>query len=112
MQETNSTPIKGTRLQGEWVTSEVAERLRLLAKEFDLLLAEDPRPASFAMDMAGITSLDACCCQLLAVFLGNLKRIGVTPELGDISPEMSAQISLLGFDEAFAPSGGPVKENL
>jgi len=111
MQETINTPIKGTRLEGEWVTSEVAELLRPLAGEFDLLLAGDPRPSRFAIDMARITSLDACGCQLLAVFLGNLKRIGVTPQLGDISSEISEQISLLGFDELFASIGAPGKEN-
>jgi len=41
MQEADSTPIEGTRLQGEWVTSEVAVRLRHLTGEFDLLQPEN-----------------------------------------------------------------------
>ena len=99
--ETSSTPTRGIRLPGEWVTSEAVEHFRLLTGEFDLLLERDPRPCRIEIDVTGVTSLDACGCQLLAVFLGNLKRCGILPETFGVHPEIADQIRLLGFADRF-----------
>ena len=107
-----NTPKSRITLLGEWGTAEALDRLDQLAGESDLLLKAEPRPAGVTIDLAGITSLDACGCQLLAVFLGNLKRQGITPELCGSPPELREQIRLLGFLEALGLAEVPEKENL
>ena len=106
-----STLINHVILLGEWSVAEALERLDQLTGEFGLLLEAEPRAERVAIDMAGVTSLDACGCQLLALFLGNLKRHDVRPELCGTSPEMRVQISLLGFLEALGLASEPEKEN-
>jgi anti-anti-sigma regulatory factor len=106
-----STSQSRVTLLGDWGTAEALERLDQLAGESDLLLKAEPRPAGVTIDLAGITSLDACGCQLLAVFLGNLKRHGVAPELCGTSPELREQIRFLGFLEALGLAEVPEKEN-
>jgi anti-anti-sigma regulatory factor len=92
----------------DWI---VRPRLKLLAGELAQLLEADRRPARAEIDMAGVTSVDACGCQLLAVFLENLIRHGIVPEPCRIPPGIMEQIRLLGFADAFDPSGAPEKEN-
>jgi len=111
MQQDASAPGSGLSLRGEWGTSEAVERQSQLTGDFNLLLQAEPRPGRIEIDLAGITSLDACGCQLLAVFLGNLERHGVASELCGIPPEIRAQINLLGFSGVFAPCAAREKEN-
>ena len=98
----DTTCVKEIVLHGTWGISEAVQHLHLLTGELELLLAPDPRPASVAIDLAGVESLDACGCQLLALFLGNLKRHGITPEPRRIPVELFEQIRHLGFADAFA----------
>jgi len=109
MQTDTTTPARVT-LYGEWTMNEAAERLKLLAGELALLLEADPRPARAGIDLAGVASIDACGCQLLAVLQENLKRHGIAPEPCRIPPEVMEKIRLLGFAEAFT-AGAPEKEN-
>lgn len=98
-------------LQGEWTMNGAAQRLELLAEQFTLLLAEEPRAARAEIDLSGMTGLDACGCQLLAVFLEQLKGHGILPEATGLPPLILEEIQLLGFAEAFAVSGAPGQES-
>jgi anti-anti-sigma regulatory factor len=106
-----TSPKSGVTLMGEWDAAAALERLNQLAGESDLLLKAEPRPERVAIDLTGITCLDACGCQLLAVFLGNLKRHGVTPDLCGTPPEIKEQIRLLGFLEPLGLAEEQQKEN-
>jgi len=111
MQPDASAPKSRLSLGGEWGAGEAVERLSQLAGEFEQLLKAEPRPVRIAIDLAGVTCLDACGCQLLAVFLGNLERQGVTVELWGTPLEISQQIRLLGFQEALGLAEATEQEN-
>jgi anti-anti-sigma regulatory factor len=111
MHPDTTTPMNKIVLQGAWSIGEAAERLSFLTGEFDLLLGQHPKSAAVEIDCAGIESIDACGCQLLAVFLGNLKRQGVVPHALDVPSEISEEIRLLGYVDAFAHSTAAEKDN-
>ena len=104
-------PPASIMLHGEWTISRAAERLKLLAGEFAQLFEACPRHARVEINMAGVASVDACGCQLLVVFLENLRRQGIASEPSYIPPEIMEQICLLGFGDAFVASVAPEKEN-
>ena len=89
-------------LQGEWVTARAIEGLKLLAGELELILGAEPKPSRIAIDLAQLTELDACGCQLLAVYLGNLKRHGIAALPCRIPSEIMDEVRLLGFADALA----------
>lgn len=97
------------RLDGDWSMSGVAERFPLLAKQISLLsnsqTLEGLQPcASHALpeiDLAGIDALDACGCQLLALFIGNLRQIGKAPLVTNIPDAFRSKIHFLGFGHEF-----------
>jgi anti-anti-sigma regulatory factor len=53
------------------------------------------------LDLRQVEHIDACGCQLLALFLEHLRRHGIMPT-ACLGPEVAAQISLLGFSETFS----------
>ena len=91
-----------TRLHGEWVIAELIEQLRQLAGSLDLLIKADARPPKVTIDMAGVTSLDACGCQLLSAFLENLSGHGISTEPRFLAAQVVAQLRALGYEDAFA----------
>jgi len=107
-----SVPTKRCMLQGEWAIGTAVEQLNLLAGELALLLETDPRPSRVAIDLAEVTGMDACGCQLLALFAENLKASGITPELSSVPPEIREHIKLLGFTDALDDRGFAAKEQL
>lgn len=104
------TTVFGSSLQGAWDTARALEGAKFLAGELLLLLEADPRPVRVTLDLAGLTAIDACGCQLLAVFLGNLKRHGITPHPSRIPRGIAEQIRQLGFDEALIGSSAKEKD--
>lgn len=53
------------------------------------------------LDLRPVDRIDACGCQLLALFLEHLRRHGIMPAVC-LGPEVAAEISLLGFSETFS----------
>ena len=90
--------------------NEAGERLELLAGELARQLEIEPRPARAGIDLAGMTEVDACGCQLLALFFEKLKGHGISPEPCGISPQLGETICLLGFAETFGTCGRQAKE--
>jgi anti-anti-sigma regulatory factor len=111
MHSESTIPMKNLMLQGYWSIGEAAERLKFLTGEFNLLLSADPKPAGVEIDLAAVDNMDACGCQLLAVFLENLRRrYQLDVATCGIPPEIAGQIQLLGYSDAIAASKAPRKE--
>ncbi|GFO64885.1 STAS domain-containing protein [Geomonas paludis] len=77
------------------------------AKELHLLLVErlDGMPeqaGGAAIDLCRVDDIDACGCQLLALFLENLKRRGAAPMLTAAPAAVRERIVTLGFGELLA----------
>lgn len=63
------------------------------------LVEQNSRTAE--LDLRQVDHVDACGCQLLALFLEHLRRHGIIPT-ACLGPEVAAQISLLGYSETFS----------
>ena len=96
-------------LDGDWSMNGVAERFPLLAKQLSLLLGfssgNNPQQQSLSappeIDLTEIQALDACGCQLLALFIRNLRQNGIVPLVTNIPDTFRAKISVLGFEREF-----------
>lgn len=96
-------------LDGDWTMSGVADRFPLLTKHLSFFLnsqsgEELQSSESYGfpeIDLAGINALDACGCQLLALFIRNLCRCGATPRVTNIPDTFRSKIHFLGFDREF-----------
>lgn len=94
--------VKRITLNGDLSMVGVKEQFSLLAKYV-------ARPAEAAaagcertpheIDLTGIQGLDACGCQLLAAFLGNLKQRGVEAYSFKLNDTYREKIHSLGFDD-------------
>ena len=92
-------------LDGDWSMSGVAERFQTVAKQISLWSNSPISQASQQsaahvtpeIDLAGIAELDASGCQLLAMFIRNLRENGITPMLTNIPDIFMAKIHFLGF---------------
>lgn len=109
MTSSTNTPAQ-VLLHGAWTMTQAAERLELLTAELARQLAAQPRPARAMIDLTAVSELDACGCQLLAVFLENLKQHDIVPSPCGSTPEIETTIRLLGFAEALTADQAPVKE--
>ena len=98
----SSAPARRATLQGEWNINVAVERLKFLDGELDLLLEADPRQSRLEIDLAQVTGIDACGCQLLAVFVARLKRHGIAALPCRIPSEIMDEVRLLGFADALA----------
>ena len=84
-------------LEGDWSVKGVAQQFPLLRQRLAKLLTKtDIVPE---LDLKGITELDACGCQLLALFVRNLRQLGALPVCDGISQRLSAKLRVLGFDD-------------
>ena len=92
-------------LDGDWSMSGVAERFPLLVKHLSVLTdsqsIEEFKSALPEIDLAGINALDVCGCQLLAIFIRNLRQCGVTPRITNIPDTFRSKIHFMGFDREF-----------
>lgn len=92
-------------LDGDWSMNGVAEKFPILANylagvfgaETSVELQNCPSKSIPEIDLTGITDFDACGCQLLALFISNLKRNGVTVHLINMSDALRSKINFLGF---------------
>ncbi|QWV92497.1 STAS domain-containing protein [Geomonas oryzisoli] len=55
-----------------------------------------------AIDLARVSDIDACGCQLLALFMESLKRRGTTPVLAAVPATVRERIESLGFRDLLA----------
>jgi anti-anti-sigma regulatory factor len=90
------------KLEGEWVMDQAADLKTLLTQTLAELGKSAPGADGAVIDMSAVTGLDACCCQLLAVFLEDMRRRGITPVPSGIPEELRDRIAQLGFSELLA----------
>lgn len=110
---TNTTEAIRLCLAGDWTVSGVAEQFPLLANHLahlSVIHSPDKQQTCTAqivpeMDLAGITALDACGCQLLARFIRSLQQGGVSPLIHNVPDGFIAKIRLLGFERELNLSG-------
>ena len=96
-------------LDGDWSMSGVADRFPFLAKQLttlsESLSIEELQSFESCglpeIDLSGINALDACGCQLLALFISNLRQCGKAPRITNIPDTFRSKIHLLGFDREF-----------
>jgi anti-anti-sigma regulatory factor len=96
MQQTSSTPT-AVVLEGDWTMNEAGARQEMLTGELARQLEANPGGAALCLDLSGITELDACGCQLLALFLETLKRHQLIGAPRGIRPGLLETVRLLGF---------------
>lgn len=98
----NGAGACSVKLEGEWFMDQAVDLQKLLIGKLVEVQEGASRSERLEIDMAGLADLDACCCQLLAVFLENLKRRGSAPVCCGISEQLQDKITLLGFAPAFS----------
>ncbi|WP_136516062.1 STAS domain-containing protein [Geomonas edaphica] len=64
-------------------------------------LAETP-PSAVRVDLARVPGIDACGCQLLALFLEQLRHLSIGASADGAGTEVRESIELLGFSSLFA----------
>ena len=90
-------------LEGTWSLQHASHLQKLLADRLAQLLEPEPAgPGRIQVDLTQVCELDACGCQLLVVFLENLKRHGIAPVPCGLKQQIMDTIDLLGFSDAFA----------
>ncbi|HJV35007.1 STAS domain-containing protein [Geomonas sp.] len=89
-------------LEGDWVLENVDRHRKQLADALAQLLQSPQPECQVELDLARMTDIDACGCQLLALFLMGLGRQGVTPRLQDMPGELREKLVLLGYDDVLA----------
>ncbi len=97
---------KRIALAGDWSVTGVADRLKALQKQ-RLTVKGAGGGDELVVDVGGIEAIDACGCQLLALWLRHLRREGVAPRLDNGSVELTGYIRLLGFAEELASGAEP-----
>jgi len=92
--------IKITLTEG--VTIERANELhQLLVERLSAVAKTEPPSERVTLDLSRVSDIDACGCQLLALFVENLKQHGVTPTTAARAP-ITEQIEHLGFSDLLA----------
>jgi anti-anti-sigma regulatory factor len=93
-------------LIGPCTMHNVSELLELAKGELARVLDAGSRPAAVRLDLSGVTELDACGCQLLAVLVDNLVRRGIATFPCGYSAEVGRSVEVLGFAEALGLKQG------
>ena len=94
-------------LDGDWSMSAVAEKIPVLVEGFARATGSGavagpeqcPTGTVPEIDMAGVTEFDACGCQLLALFVCNLRQKGFNTQVINIPDRHRSRIHFLGFDK-------------
>jgi ABC-type transporter Mla MlaB component len=91
-------------LKGDFSIAGVHEQMPHLLQHLALATAAMPdgadRTLPYIIDLSGVQDLDACGCQLLAVALRTLRKLGIEVFFVNLSDDYRQQIHLLGFAEA------------
>ena len=89
-------------LDGDCTMERAADLHAFLAGRFASLTGTPTPAAGVRVDMAQVTAIDACGCQLLALFLEQLRRQGIAAAVDGADTEIRERIELLGFCSLFS----------
>lgn len=106
---TEANEVLKTCLDGELSMRTVAEKYPALANLYTRLLDVDAsgeeqeisRRGAREIDLAGVTDIDACGCQLLVLFLRSLEQNHLVAQLTNVPGTIRNKIHFLGFDSEF-----------
>lgn len=84
-------------LGGDWSMACITQQFQVLQQLASELTNSAGKPVSPELDLAGITELDACGCQLLSAFVSTLRQQGITAIYKGLA-ETCDKFRLLGFD--------------
>jgi anti-anti-sigma regulatory factor len=101
MHRNDAAPVL-VKLEGEWSVENAVALLEVVSGRCAQLTLENPGLDRVQIDWSGVADIDACGCQLLVVFLENLRRRGMAPECRGIPAHARERIALLGFSGSFA----------
>ncbi|MDA8413855.1 MAG: STAS domain-containing protein [Desulfobacteraceae bacterium] len=110
MPEETAAQIK-IPLGGDWSMNGVTSQLPHLVEQLATLSAcginmegmGDSKAHLAELTLAGINEFDASGCQLLVIFLKNLKQRGVMPRIMSIPDAIREKIQFLGFAREIGP---------
>lgn len=98
-------------LDGDLTMVGVIEQFQLLKQyvdsHVDAIAACRDQCLPIEIDLTGVQELDACGCQLLAVFIRNLRLRGATEFSFKLSDAERTKIHNLGFDDEIFDGGCP-----
>ncbi|MBU5637871.1 STAS domain-containing protein [Geomonas sp. Red69] len=86
-------------LEGPLIVERAQELHQLLVERLDGV-TEKCQQAT--IDLSRVSDIDACGCQLLALFVESLKRRGATPVLAPAPVGVTERINTLGFRDLLA----------
>ena len=89
-------------LRGSWSREHALPLHRVLADLLTQLQEREPAPERGVLDLSEVRELDACGCQLLVLFMENLRRRGIPHVPCALNEQVAEQIALLGFSDAFS----------
>ena len=101
MQENGFVNDNLITLDGVWSTERAVEIQGFLNGRLAVLAETEPGLDRTQIDLSGLSDLDACGCQLLVVFMENLRRRGISPIPSGLDRQTTDKITLLGFSGAF-----------
>ena len=89
----------------------VKEQYQLLEQyavsQAEAVAAGHEQNAPLEIDLTGVQELDACGCQLLSVFLNNLRQRGAADCSFKLNDDFRMKIHNLGFDDEIFNGGCP-----
>lgn len=99
----NQYDVKKITLNGDLSTVGVKEQFSLMLEHIDKMGEFDTssldRCFSHEINLSGVNALDACGCQLLAVFIRTLRKRGVKKFSLMLSDDCRKKVHSLGFDD-------------
>lgn len=98
----NGPDTHNITLEGEWSLEHIGERQKLLAGELVHLRETTPGVGVVEIDLSGVATIDACGCQLLAIFVETLRQLGITARSKKIPRQLLEKVGILGFSFEFA----------
>lgn len=95
--------MHGITLTGDLSLIGVKEQAILMARHMagpeEMLPDKTGKHRSHGIDLSGVQALDACGCQLLVLFMRNLRERGVREFSLTLSDDSRSKIRSLGFEE-------------
>ncbi|ACM22032.1 hypothetical protein Geob_3693 [Geotalea daltonii FRC-32] len=92
-------------LHGDWSVAGIAGQWALVSAYLAGLKNDnegaDEASRRILISMEGIDALDACGCQLMAIFVRDVRKIGIEPCLTAVPDNLHGIISALGFTHHF-----------